>query len=474
MANSFHYKRFVFGVIFILLLSQSAHAWFDCNWYYRSDVVITENAGNNLNNYQVLIELNSASFHADYNWSSVGQDLRVIDSNDTTHLEYFIQTWNATLKQAKVWVKVPSLVANGSRTVYFYTGNSVATTTASATPTFTEPGIKFHTRYSVANPNNKAAGFNTFIAAADGVAGYGCKFITNFTSIRNQNQFAPPAINKNFGAYSETFFEVKPSEAGLWSVRYGGDFGRGGGLYVDDVALEEDWNTDLWWAYNWGHPDVLEGAISLTAGYHRLEVIGFEGCCDGGITVQFKKPAGVYQTYSTANIDILSRKCPTIEPSSVIPTKTYFPPNITISKTSEVFSDPVNLGVNPKRIAGATVRYTITVSNSGSSIDNDSVHIKDPVPTNTHLQLGPSNFTFQNGSPTSSLNFVYVSSNNAGDDVSFSDNGGTTFVYQPVIDANNTNSSISHFQFSPKGRFACSNTAGQPTSFSIKYDVEID
>ena len=464
-------KRYLILLAFMILPTQYASAWFDCNWYYRSAATITENAGNNLSNYQVLLELDSSSFHANYNWSTAGQDLRVLDSNDSSHLDYFIQSWNAATKQAKIWVKVPSLPANTNKTVYVYYGNVAASTTASATPTFTQPGIKFHTRYSLANPNSKASGFNTFNAAADGVAGYGCTFITDFTEIKNSNQFSP-ATKKNFGAYSETFFEVKPSEVGLWSIRYGGDFGHGGGLYVDDVTLEQDWNTDLWWGYNWGHPDVLEGSISLSAGFHRLEVLGFEGCCDGGITVQFKKPGGSYQTYSTANISIVSRKCPTIEPSSAINTKSYTPPNIKISKTSEVISDPVNLASNPKRIAGARVRYTITVSNSGAPVDNDSIHIKDPIPANTHLQLAAGDFTFQDGSPSSNLNFVYTASNNAADDVSFSTDG-TDFSYQPIMDGNNSNASITHFQLSPKGRLGCSSTP-QPTSFSLKYDVIID
>jgi len=451
---------------------QSAFAWFDCNWYYRSKVVITEQAGNNLSNYQVLLTLNAGSMHANYNWSSAGQDLRVIDSNDSTPLDYFIQSWNATTKQAQVWVKIPSLPANSNKTIYLYYGNPVATTTSTATITLTEPGIKFHTRNSTANPNNKIAAFNFFNAATDGVAGYGCKFISNFTNIKNQNQFNPPAKNNNFGAYSETFFQVLPSEVGNWSIRYGADFGKGGGLYVDGTPLEEDWNNDLWWSYNWGHPDVLQGSINLGAGYHRLEIIGFEGCCDGGITVQYKKPGGSYQTYASSNINIVSRKCPTVEPTSTILTKIYNPPAIKIGKTSTVISDPVNMSASPKRIPGAQVRYTITVTNSGSPVDNNSIQIKDPVPTGTSLLLSPGSFSFQDGSPGSGLSFVYSGATSPSDDVSFSTNG-TTFSYAPTLDTNNTDSSISYFRLSPKGRLGCSNTA-TPTSFSLNYHVLVN
>ena len=281
-------------VLLLALYSQLTLAWFDCNWAYRSDVVITENAGTTLTDYQVLLTLNSSSLHVNYNWSSGGQDLRVVDSNDSTLLDFYIHSWNQGAKTAEVWVKIPSLTANSNKTIYLYYENILAAPASTATITLTEPGIKFHTRNSSANPNNKAAAFNFFNSAPDGVAGYGCKFITNFTGIRNQNQFAPPT-NSNFGAYSETFFEVKPAEVGNWSIRYGGDFGRGGGLYVNGTTLEQDWNNDLWWAGNWSNPDVLQGSINLGAGYHRLEVIGFEGCCDGGITVQFQSPGAVFK-----------------------------------------------------------------------------------------------------------------------------------------------------------------------------------
>ncbi len=470
MMRCFNFIKLI--MVAFLLSGSIASAWFDCNWYYRSEVVITELTGSNLTDYQVLVEITAADMHADYDWSSVGQDLRVLDSNDLTEIEYYIQTWNAATKTARIWVKVPLLPASSNKTIYFYHGNTAALTTSTATITFTEPGIKFHTRNSTANPNNKAAAFNFFNAATDGVPGYGCKFITNFTNISNKNQFTP-STNMNFGAYSETFFEVKPSEVGLWSVRYGADFGRGGALFVDGVALEEDWNNDLWWAGNWGHADVLQGSISLSAGHHQLEIIGFEGCCDGGLTVQFRKPGGAYQTYSTANIDILSRKCPTIEPTTAFSTKTFFPPSLNISKTSEVRSDPVNLTNTPKRIVGARIEYSITVTNSGSPIDVDSIHIKDPVPANTSLQLANGDFTFSEGSPASGLSFVYSASNNSADNVSFSKNDGTDYTFQPVIIGNNTNSLITNFQLSPSGRFGCSNTT-QPTQFTLKYNIIIN
>lgn len=57
---------------------------------------------------------------------------------------------------------------------------------------------------------------------------------------------------------------------------------------------------------------------------------------------------------------------------------------ITVTKSSSVISDPFNLLVNPKRIPGATVRYTITVTNSATAgAAATAVTLSDTVDANT-------------------------------------------------------------------------------------------
>lgn len=57
---------------------------------------------------------------------------------------------------------------------------------------------------------------------------------------------------------------------------------------------------------------------------------------------------------------------------------------ITLAKSSAVTNDPINLGVNPKRIPGATIRYTVIVSNGAlATAAASSVTIDDVVDTAT-------------------------------------------------------------------------------------------
>jgi uncharacterized repeat protein (TIGR01451 family) len=55
---------------------------------------------------------------------------------------------------------------------------------------------------------------------------------------------------------------------------------------------------------------------------------------------------------------------------------------LTVTKTSTVVSDPFNGAVNPKRIPGAVVRYSIVVTNSGAA-NATNVVVRDAIPANT-------------------------------------------------------------------------------------------
>jgi Domain of unknown function (DUF2341)/PA14 domain len=307
-------RQHTFKPFFILLcftLSLPSLARQSCDWPFRTQIEVQENSisGSQLTNYQVKFEISATDLSSDYSWSDNGQDLYIYDNDDQTELEFWIDSWNSVAETAVIWVRFPTLEIAQVRTLYFYYGNENAPAAGDVPFTFTDPGIKFHTRSSSSNPNNLTQALSAFNASNDQDVRYGCGFITNFTGITNRSQFGNG--NSNFAAFSESYFLVNSGETGRWQFRYGADFGNGGGLYVDGIALEEQWRDNLWWANRWNRAnEVLQGSINLTEGYHKLEVLGFEDCCDGGITVQFKKPGGNWTTFSTTSIDIRSRACP--------------------------------------------------------------------------------------------------------------------------------------------------------------------
>lgn len=461
----------------ILLMPLSSQAWFDCNWLFRTEVVVQETSGALLNNQQVLVTLSAANVDSNYTWSTNGDDIRVLDSDDSTPLNFFIENWNQAGQSARLWVLIPTLSANESRQVLVYYGNNAAANAENLVDqVFVEPGIRFHTRNSGVDPFNRNSAFNAFNNATDNVAGYGCTFVTDFTNINNQNQFGPPNQNSSIVALSESYFEVAAGEAGVWSFRYGADFGLGGGLYVDGVALEEQWNDDLWWAGNWNAAnEILEGSISLGVGFHKLEVIGGEGCCDGGITVQYRRPGGNYQTFQTNTINIGSRSCAAGEPSLTYAVTDTSQPLIEVAKRNIILNDPINGTSSPKWIPGGRVQYLVDVSNRGrGSGDNNSYFVVDEIPANTSLYLqGASPFSFVDGTPPSNLSFNYVAPGDPGDDVAFSNDGGLTFNYTPVTAADGTDPAVTHVRLSFGGQMSCG-TDASPSTFTVGFEIVIN
>lgn len=97
-------------------------------------IQITNNT-ENLTNYPVLIPLTDTNFNFDVG-SSSGNDVRFVDSDGTTPLKFWIESWDSVFARlARVWVKIPLLTVGVDKTIYVYreTGGSDQ---SSATNTF--------------------------------------------------------------------------------------------------------------------------------------------------------------------------------------------------------------------------------------------------------------------------------------------------------------------------------------------------
>lgn len=472
--------RIYFVLCLVVLFSHSSIARQSCDWPFRTSVNIKENSGSNLSDYQVKLTINSSKLDARYTWSSAGVDLRIYDTNDTTPLDFWIESWNNTTKIATVWVRFPSsaaLIANANRTIYLYYGKTSASALANVPFTFIEPGIKFHTRNVTQNPSSYNNAQTLFNNGNDNTTGYGCKFITNFTNITNSGSF-PSGSPNNFIAYSETYFEVKSGETGNWRFRYGADFGWGGGLYVDGAALEEQWSDDLWWSNSWNNAnEILQGNISLTAGYHKLEIMGGEPGNDGGITVQFRKPGGSWTTFSTSNIDIRSRACPVIVPTVTfgvhdvcgtdLEQLTTTPTNNTWNVNStQTLSFKVNNQDAASKTATANTRTTITLP---SALTLNSISGTNWSCSGTTTIQCDYNQALTSSQATSSLLTLTVTANNAtaGNNASI-----TATVSGTALDSNLTNNTVTvnvNFLEDPGVLAACASP--QPGLLASFFDI---
>ncbi|WP_243685511.1 DUF2341 domain-containing protein [Methanosarcina barkeri] len=122
----------IFSVFFIFLLTGCALAATggtsgistkDNSWNSSTEILITENAGKDLQEYPVAVVLNSSNF----NFSEAkidGSDLRFSSENRT--LNYWIETWDPENEEALIWVRLTSLSANQTTKILMRYGNPVA------------------------------------------------------------------------------------------------------------------------------------------------------------------------------------------------------------------------------------------------------------------------------------------------------------------------------------------------------------
>ncbi|NJF25679.1 DUF2341 domain-containing protein [Thermococcus sp. Bubb.Bath] len=90
-------------------------------WKYYREVTIKEQSGQTLQNFQVLIELNSDNF--DFSKALPdGSDVRIVDENGN-FLPYWIEEWNVSAKKARIWTILPEIPANGEVKLKLYYGN---------------------------------------------------------------------------------------------------------------------------------------------------------------------------------------------------------------------------------------------------------------------------------------------------------------------------------------------------------------
>lgn len=147
---------------------------------------------------------------------------------------------------------------------------------------------------------------------------------------------------------------------------------------------------------------------------------------------------------------------------------------LTIVKATQVQSDPYNGTTNPKGIPGGYLTYTVTVANPGSgTVDNNTIIVLDATPANLQLFVsdvasGAGPLLFQQGSPSSALTYSYVALSSDTDDIEFSNNGGTSWTYEPVPNASGVDPNVTHFRVRPKGVMAAN------SSFTLQFRYRIN
>ncbi|MCK5630135.1 MAG: DUF2341 domain-containing protein, partial [Nanoarchaeota archaeon] len=102
---------------------------------YRTPVNITEDSGSSLTDYQVLLTVDTASLISAGKMQADCDDIRITDSDGSTELSYWLES-GCNTASTRLWVKVPSLAASSTKTLYMYYGNASISTESNGSETF--------------------------------------------------------------------------------------------------------------------------------------------------------------------------------------------------------------------------------------------------------------------------------------------------------------------------------------------------
>jgi uncharacterized repeat protein (TIGR01451 family) len=210
------------------------------------------------------------------------------------------------------------------------------------------------------------------------------------------------------------------------------------------------------------------GTLTFTGRQDQSYLIAAGGTARLIYTVQMPPTAGSYTNSARAVFGAATTSTATATFNVVTPAP------LTLVKSSQASTDPVNGTVNPKLIPGARAAYTVTIANPNEfATTADSIVVLDATPANLALFVshisgasgGP--IRFQNGATSSGLTYAFTSLASTTDDVDFSSDGGATWTYVPTPNAQGADPAVNRIRIRPKGAMAAN------SSFSLLFGYVI-
>jgi len=156
--------------------------------------------------------------------------------------------------------------------------------------------IQVETANATTAPLASAQAYMDAVNAALLDSSYASRIISSYDSVSHQSLFGG---NSNFALKSTIDFVV--NSRSYFAFRAGVDFGLGGAMFLDGVAVDFKSN-DMWWNGNYSNPSqYFTSRGRLNAGNHTLTIVGFEGCCDGNQQVQFQRNEDDWTSFSSTD-----------------------------------------------------------------------------------------------------------------------------------------------------------------------------
>ena len=147
--NSILVKSLFCGLMAVLLMGGTAHAWWKSDWTIRKKITIDTSdkgagIGDPIGTTPVLIRLHDDGLQFGAAKDD-GSDIRFVAADDKTLLPYHIEHYDSTLAEAFIWVQVPDLKPGTQTTLWLYYGNPKAEGTDNPKATYdTDTALVYH------------------------------------------------------------------------------------------------------------------------------------------------------------------------------------------------------------------------------------------------------------------------------------------------------------------------------------------
>ena len=181
-------QRFILSLLICLgfVLPATAQAWWQDDWHYRKQIAVDttpQGAAINqaLGRTALLVRLHTGNFTFD-GVKEDGADLRFVAADDKTVLNHQIESFDALMGMALIWVDVPNVEGGQRQDIWMYYGNQKAPATGNGQLTF-DPNYTalYHFDGATGTPAKDTTAYGNTAqsatgAAIDGVVGRALQF----------------------------------------------------------------------------------------------------------------------------------------------------------------------------------------------------------------------------------------------------------------------------------------------------------
>lgn len=170
-------QRLILSLLICLgfVLPATAQAWWQDDWHYRKQIAVDttpQGAGINqaLGRTALLVRLHTGNFIFD-GVKEDGSDLRFVAADDKTVLNHQIESFDALMGMALIWVDVPNVEGGQRQDIWMYYGNQKAPATGNGQLTF-DPNYTalYHFDGATGTPAKDTTAYGNTAQSATGTA----------------------------------------------------------------------------------------------------------------------------------------------------------------------------------------------------------------------------------------------------------------------------------------------------------------